>query len=184
MVRYRMLDEKLNSSTFSATSDCRTLENRFLVSEKLPMCKISDISESDTAKCICIFSRPRSTTKPKMVPANDNVYACMMYLFTTVPHPHGHWQLQELLGNQLYQLENARKEQWSHLGVCFWLIHHYITPATNFHHYTEMCFGSEFREMNICNCDKRRSDRTWPCVMWNESSFADMDVTVPLGRGV
>ena len=23
----------------------------------------------------------------------------MMYLFTTVPHPHGHWQLQELLGN-------------------------------------------------------------------------------------
>ena len=22
-----------------------------------------------------------------------------MYLFTTVPHPHGHWQLQELLGN-------------------------------------------------------------------------------------
>ena len=23
-----------------------------------------------------------------------------MYLFTTVPHPHGHWQLQELLGNQ------------------------------------------------------------------------------------
>ena len=28
-----------------------------------------------------------------------------MYLFTTVPHPHGHWQLQELLGNRhvLYQ---------------------------------------------------------------------------------
>ena len=25
----------------------------------------------------------------------------MMYLFTTVPHPHGHWQLQELLGNHL-----------------------------------------------------------------------------------
>ena len=24
----------------------------------------------------------------------------MMYLFTTVPRPHGHWQLQELLGNQ------------------------------------------------------------------------------------
>ena len=24
----------------------------------------------------------------------------MMYLFTTVPHPHGHWQLQELLGNE------------------------------------------------------------------------------------
>ena len=24
----------------------------------------------------------------------------LMYLFTTVPHPHGHWQLQELLGNQ------------------------------------------------------------------------------------
>ena len=23
----------------------------------------------------------------------------MMYLLTTVPHPHGHWQLQELLGN-------------------------------------------------------------------------------------
>ena len=23
----------------------------------------------------------------------------MMYLFTTVPHPHGHWQLQDLLGN-------------------------------------------------------------------------------------
>ena len=22
-----------------------------------------------------------------------------MYLFTTVPYPHGHWQLQELLGN-------------------------------------------------------------------------------------
>ena len=22
-----------------------------------------------------------------------------MYLFPTVPHPHGHWQLQELLGN-------------------------------------------------------------------------------------
>ena len=26
----------------------------------------------------------------------------MMYLFTTVPHPHGHWQLQELLGNHLW----------------------------------------------------------------------------------
>ena len=26
----------------------------------------------------------------------------VMYLFTTVPHPHGHWQLQELLGNQCY----------------------------------------------------------------------------------
>ena len=24
---------------------------------------------------------------------------CMMYLFTIVPHPHGHWQPQELLGN-------------------------------------------------------------------------------------
>ena len=24
----------------------------------------------------------------------------MMYLFTTVPHPHGHWQPQELFGNQ------------------------------------------------------------------------------------
>ena len=23
----------------------------------------------------------------------------MMYLFTTVTHPHGHWQLQELFGN-------------------------------------------------------------------------------------
>ena len=27
-----------------------------------------------------------------------------MYLFTTVPHPHGHRQLQELIGNQLYCL--------------------------------------------------------------------------------
>ena len=27
---------------------------------------------------------------------NDDV----MYLFTTEPHPHGHWQLQELLGNR------------------------------------------------------------------------------------
>ena len=27
----------------------------------------------------------------------------MMYLFTTVPHPHGHWQLQELLGNDRYR---------------------------------------------------------------------------------
>ena len=26
----------------------------------------------------------------------------LMYLFTTVLHPHGHWQLQELLGNQCY----------------------------------------------------------------------------------
>ena len=25
-----------------------------------------------------------------------------MYLFTTVPHPHGHWQLQELLGNNVH----------------------------------------------------------------------------------
>ena len=24
-----------------------------------------------------------------------------VYLFTTVLHPHGHWQLQELLGNQV-----------------------------------------------------------------------------------
>ena len=24
-----------------------------------------------------------------------------MYLFTTLPHSHGHWQLQELLGNQI-----------------------------------------------------------------------------------
>ena len=23
----------------------------------------------------------------------------MLYLFTTVPHPHGHWQLQEILGD-------------------------------------------------------------------------------------
>ena len=29
----------------------------------------------------------------------DGMYLFMMYLFTTVPHPHGHWQLQELLGN-------------------------------------------------------------------------------------
>ena len=25
-----------------------------------------------------------------------------MYLFTTLPHPQGHWQLQELLGNQCH----------------------------------------------------------------------------------
>ena len=25
----------------------------------------------------------------------------VMYLLTTLPHPHGHWQLQELLGNHL-----------------------------------------------------------------------------------
>ena len=29
----------------------------------------------------------------------------VMYLFTTVPHPHGHWQLQELLGN-------AEQDNW------------------------------------------------------------------------
>ena len=28
----------------------------------------------------------------------------MMYLFTTVPHPHGHWRLKELLGNNLLNL--------------------------------------------------------------------------------
>ena len=28
----------------------------------------------------------------------------IMYLFTTVPHPHGHWQLQELLGNHYYYI--------------------------------------------------------------------------------
>ena len=32
----------------------------------------------------------------------------MMYLFTTVPHPHGHWQLQELLGNQCYHYHYLR----------------------------------------------------------------------------
>ena len=26
------------------------------------------------------------------------MYVCM-YMFTTLPHPHGHWQIQELLGN-------------------------------------------------------------------------------------
>ena len=30
----------------------------------------------------------------------------MMYPFTTVPHPHGHWQLQELLGN-IYYIQNV-----------------------------------------------------------------------------
>ena len=28
-----------------------------------------------------------------------NISSDMMYLFTTVPHPHGYWQLQELLKN-------------------------------------------------------------------------------------
>ena len=28
----------------------------------------------------------------------------MMYFFTTVPHAHGNWQLQELLGNHLAEL--------------------------------------------------------------------------------
>ena len=38
-----------------------------------------------------------------------------MYLFTTVPHPHGHWQLQELLGNSYernnYGYNNREKSQ-------------------------------------------------------------------------
>ena len=29
----------------------------------------------------------------------QHMLAFMMYLFTIVPHPHGHWQLQELRGN-------------------------------------------------------------------------------------
>ena len=32
----------------------------------------------------------------------------MMYLFTTVPDPHGHWQLQELLGNQCYHVKPSK----------------------------------------------------------------------------
>ena len=27
--------------------------------------------------------------------------SCLMYLFKLVPHPHGHWKLQELLGNHV-----------------------------------------------------------------------------------
>ena len=34
-----------------------------------------------------------------------------MYRFTTLPHPHGHWQLQELLGNQCYH--------YHHLGIAY-----------------------------------------------------------------
>ena len=36
--------------------------------------------------------------------SGNTVHTDMMYLFTTVPHPHGHWQLQELLGNQIYTI--------------------------------------------------------------------------------
>ena len=38
--------------------------------------------------------RNKSTTSSREVKLG------MMYLATTVPHPHGHWQLQELLGNK------------------------------------------------------------------------------------
>ena len=31
------------------------------------------------------------------------VNLCMMYLFTTEPHPHGHRQLHEVLGNHEYR---------------------------------------------------------------------------------
>ena len=32
--------------------------------------------------------------------AFDDPFIVYMYLFTTLPHPHGHWQLQGLLGNE------------------------------------------------------------------------------------
>ena len=36
------------------------------------------------------------------------ILSLVTYLFATVPHPHGHWQLQELLGNQCYHYHHLR----------------------------------------------------------------------------
>ena len=57
MVRSRKLADKSNSGTFSDTSDRKTLENRFPVPEKLLIYRISDMSESDTAKYICTWKK-------------------------------------------------------------------------------------------------------------------------------
>ena len=56
----------------------------------------------------------------------------MMYLFTTVPHPHGHWQLQELLGNQEQYYNWVAPDQWFCLQneiIYFWDT---FTPKTSF----------------------------------------------------
>ena len=52
------------------------------------------------------------------------VYA-NMYLFTTQPHPHGHWQLEELLGNGVCGMIHMRR-RWRNVckGV---LISHSLT---------------------------------------------------------
>ena len=45
-----------------------------------------------------------------------------LYLFTTVPHPHGHWQLQELLGNNVAVNEvrhTATQELTDRQSYCF-----------------------------------------------------------------
>ena len=44
----------------------------------------------------------------------------MMLLFTTVTHPHGHWQLQELLGNTMHVYHvNTCVQDWS---STYWLV--------------------------------------------------------------
>ena len=45
-----------------------------------------------------------------------------MYHFTTVSHPHGHWQLQELLGNPIKQVENKISHSWRKISKdCTWV---------------------------------------------------------------
>ena len=54
MVRCRKPADKSNPGTFSNTSERKTLDTRFPVPEKLRIYRISDISESDIAKYICL----------------------------------------------------------------------------------------------------------------------------------
>ena len=57
---------------------------------------------SSATLCACVQQHCQIFKKGCFAIAGSPLNMYMMYLFTTVPHPHGHWQLQELLGNHIY----------------------------------------------------------------------------------
>ena len=58
---------------------------------------ISDPKQRRTTDVYCYFSKFWAS-----ICSTSLLKGCVcMYLLTTVPHPHGHWQLQELLGNHI-----------------------------------------------------------------------------------
>ena len=58
----------------------------------------SELFKSPSQSLVCTPKGPNNTKAKNgcVVSKHPGIY---IYLFTTVPHPHGHWQIQELLGN-------------------------------------------------------------------------------------